>query len=290
MISKPIKIKWFKRKPDSQNLSEIYQQTGVLFSFVSSSKDGASQCHEWVKCRDFLHDAVRYSIPIDPTLFCNIYGFNFDPSYNPLVDMKKMRMLVTKAQTVDKTVVDFKRKMKSAVRLLNHYETMAGVGKTRIKAVKPDDGNSHHRSIFLFTGPVMWMSSPYLVSMYSFLIRLGDKELKFKDDEELIDKLNAIVEAYNQRLVSDNDSMYLVHTWNRLSMIIKNRDKLFSRDKKISFYLNKDSDMGIQAFHNYSGIYSLASAHTASPVINEKIKELIAKETPKNAKKETNTG
>ena len=284
-MSRPIKVKWFEKKQNSKKLNEIYQQTGLFFSFVTSLKKGSLQCHEWVKCRDFLHDAARCSIQTDSKMSCDIYGFRFDPSYNPVVDMTKIRMLVTKEQSTDESIVTFKRKIKCAVRLLHYFETLANVGKTRVKTVKAD-GNLKYKSVFLFTGPVMWMSSPYLVSMYTFLIRLGDKELRFKDGNTLRNELHSLSKNHYRKC--DNDSKYLEFLWNKLDLIIKKRNTLFSKDKKNSFYCNGKSTVSVDLFHNCSGIYSLARACTADCALNATIKVLV-EEQLRNGKKETDS-
>lgn len=258
------KAEWFKQQG---NLSEIYQQTGMLFAFISSPKDGSKVCHPWVKCRDFLHDAVRSQIVGKS---CYIYGFRFDPKVNPKIDLKRMRMLVTKSSNNAAEMVAFKAKMASALVLINHFERQA---KTSLSIVQEiDHTGSGKQAIFMFTGPSMWIKSPFLVSMYTLLIRLGDKELKFKSAKDLQTKL----ESLHKQFSSDNDAKYLTEIWDKLHPIIKNRKELFKT--KDGFHDVFFEDTNIDYFHNYSGIVSLAKFNSRNKELNDSLKKLTKKE------------
>lgn len=268
--SKLIEVKWFS---SGKSLSEIYQQTGMIFSFVSSPKDGYRMCHDWVKCRDFLHDAVRAQALGDS---CSIYGFIFDAGINPPIDLKKMRMLVSKhdLKKGDQTaILAFKDKMKSSLELLHHYEKYAGVSLSRLKEVNPE--KSGKAAVYLFISPVMWMTSPFLVSMYSFLIRLGDKQIKFSDEKDLINKFRELYEANRKAPKSDNDCTYLGNTGDIMHTIISKRNTLFLKENGLhNIYFKKIS---INNFHNSSGIKSLSQGITPDKELNKTI-YLLGKE------------
>lgn len=262
------KIDWFDK--GSGGLNEIYQQTGMVFSFLSAPKLGSKQCHEWIKCRDYLHDAVRTTITGDSS---SIYGFQYSKDKNPPVDLRKMRMLVSKNNLrAQKDEEDLRRKLKCAVVLLNHFEKQAKVALSKMVEVDPE--GSKKKVAFLFTGSSMWMKSPFLVSMYTFLIRLGDKEMKFNNAVELKNEMKRLVEE--QKVSSDkndNDVTYLDQMWNRLHNIIKNRKELFPM--KDGFHNVFFAGTSIHSFHNNGGILSLASANTFAPELNKKVKEVI---------------
>ena len=260
------KVKWFSGSKES--LSEIYQQTGMLFAFMSSPKDGGRACHPWVKCRDFMHDAVRAQITMGS---CSIYGFNFLAGENPPIDLKKTRILVTKDKVSEMTEAQFKNKMKAALALVNHFEKYAGVSLSKL--IKVDPTGSNKENVFLFLGPVMWMQSPFLVSMYTFLIRLGDKELTFKNPADLRKKFKALYDNNKKKASGgDNDAGYLGASWNKLHIIIKNRNKLFPKENGVHDIFFKGYD--INSFHNRGGIRSLATAYTPDENLNKHIREL----------------
>jgi hypothetical protein len=273
-MSKLLTVEWFK---NPKHLSEIYQQTGMIFAFVTSPKLGTKVCHEWVKCRDFLHDAVRSQVTGKS---CGIYGFSFDPAQNPNLDMKKMRMLVSKHDLADKTIEDFKNKMKAALVLINHYEKQAKISLSKMQEVNPSGSNK--KVIYLFTGSGIWMTSPFLVSMYTFLIRLGDKELKFTTSSELLKEFSDLQEKAKTGKISDNDANYLCASGNKMHFIIKNRNILFPKKDGLHdiFFAGYD----INSFHNGCGIRSLSLSQTPDKSLNTRIKEYTEKELAQNDK------
>lgn len=271
-------VKWFK---NPKNLSEIYQQTGTVFAFASLQKDGLTQCHEWVKCRDFLPDAVRSQIT---GKVCSIYGFVFDPKNNPNIDLDKIRMLVSKGSLNALKVQKFRRKIKSSLKLLNHFEDIAKVPKTKVVRAN-SSGQKKYKAVFLFSGPPMWLSSPFLVSMYTFLIRLGDKELKFTDNSELEKGFKALVDQQNAGKLNDNDACYLTNSWDKLKLIIENRSKLFPNQDNVHDIYWKD--YSIHEFHNRSGLNSLTRYCTIDPKLNIAMKKCMSAALPKKPIKES---
>ena len=260
-----IKIDWFK-KPKS--LSEIYQQTGMCFAFVTSPSEGRRVCHEWVKCRDFLHDAVRVQLTKKP---CVVFGFTFNTGVNPPIDLKKMRMLVTKHDMNANGIDSFRHKMANALELVNHFEKVAKVSLTKLEEV--DASGSGKPAVFLFTGSSMWMSSPFLVSMYTFLIRLGDKELVFKTAKDLKEKFKNLNDRSKAGELNDNDASYLGVSWDKMHDIITKRDTLFQ--KKDGFHDVYFKEFDINSFHNSAGLYNLSRATTMDVELNKKMKEII---------------
>ena len=256
------KIQWYKG--NSNSLNEIYQQTGLIFSFVTAPKNGLAQCHPWVKCRDYLHDAVRTTITGIPS---HIYGFKFDKT-NPLVDLRRMRMLVSKHNMEGpEEITQFKNKMKAGLVLLNHFEKVAKVGLSAVKDVEHEGSGKNH--VVMFTGSLMWVRSPQLVSMYTFLIRLGDKELSFTSSADLTKQLGELADSGK----ADNDVTYLKSSWNKLHEVVKNRKTLFPMQDGVHdiYYMEHN----INSFHNQGGILSLCKAETPDMALNKRVKKTI---------------
>ena len=272
-MPKKARVKWFVKK---SSLNEIYQPTGIMFSFANLSKSkeyDIIQCHEWVKCRDYLQDVVRTTLTGDPSV---IYGFKFHKEVNPAVSLAKIRLLVTKGSLKsDEQLATFKNSMKASLVLVQHFEKYAGVSLSTMKEV--DVKGSDKKAAFMFTGSSIWMKSPYLVSMYSYLIRLGSKDIKFKNAVELRKEFEKMVEDYkfNRKYKSDNDVNYLCTMWKHLHTIMKNRRTLFVRQNGFdaSFY----KDTSIRDFHNFGGILSLIQGATPYPTLNTRVKTLLAK-------------
>ena len=81
-------VTWFNKK---RNLSEIYQSFDMKFSFASTEGNELLQCHNWVKCRDFLHDAVRTMLTEQES---NIFGFKFAKGLNPNISMDNIKFFL----------------------------------------------------------------------------------------------------------------------------------------------------------------------------------------------------
>lgn len=261
----PLKSVTVKEFPNPRPLSEIYQVTGFHFAFASSpkAKDGRVQCHEWAKCRDFLPDAARSTLT---GKVCSIYGFAYDSKKNPVVDMSRTRLLVT-FKGVDLDVNAFEEKLASGLALVHHYEKMAGVTLSRLYTVT----GHKDKNVYMFFGPGLWMSSPFFISMYTFLIRLGDKRLEFKDNEELRAALKKLHDE--KKGGGDNDANYIQYSWDKLDLIIENRQKLFP--EKDGFHDIFFMDYHIDEFHNHTGVVALAKAETPDSKLNACVKEIF---------------
>jgi hypothetical protein len=270
-MSKKDKIQWWS---DKASLNEIYQTTGIEFAFLSAPKDGNKQCHPWVKCRDFLHDALRSTVNEDS---CGIFGFKYNYAKNPHLDLSRTRMLVRKnfVPKGKETVVSFHQKMLSAKRILNHYEKLVGTTLTRLTRTTDDKGGT----VWVFTGPSFWQRAPYLVSMYTFIIRLGDKDIKFKDSAGLLESFKKL----KTREGTDNDQKYLCDNFDKMHLVISNWNELFYEDKKIKESLF-DKEIPLGRYHNNAGINSLCRFASPVPELNVRMKKICGVKDDKTKK------
>ena len=111
--------------------------------------------------------------------------------------------------------------------------------------------------------------------MYTFLIRLGDKELEFTTNSELEKGFKAIVDQQVAGNISDNDACYLKNSWNKLKLIIENRSELFKTKKDVHDVYWKDYN--INTFHNSSGLNSLTKYATMDSDLNLAMKKFIGR-------------
>jgi len=237
-----VKITWFK---GGKSVAEIYQQVQIQFAFLSSTKDGDRQCHDFIKCRDFLHDAVKAHLNKNNW---EIYGFEYKHGINPPISMETMNMLVRRQSKNKEHVSEFRKMMDYSLKLIHHYEKMMGVQKSEITDTKDANGNP----VSIFVGDPMWVSSPFLVSAYTYLIRMGYKKLEFKSNDELIAGYKELLKIKEV----DNDLIYLKDIWNKLDVVLRNTKKLFFTNEKIDpiFF---DKKVNTNQFHNNCGIQSL---------------------------------
>lgn len=259
-----MKIDWFS---SGKGVSEIYQQVNIQFAFLSSPKDGDKQCHDFIKCRDFLHDAVKAHLNKN---FWKIYGFEYEYGKNPPICMEAMNMLVRRqigSGERSKVVKDFRNIMKYSLTLLHHYERIMRVSKTKVVNTEDEQENP----VVIFTGDPVWVSSPFLVSAYTYLIRMGAKKIKFKSNKNLISEYGKIV----KKGLSDNDSIYLVDIWNKLDIVLSNMDKLFSKEAVDPIYFDKK--VSNNQFHNNCGIQSLCGFISPNTETHDVIKNEMGK-------------
>jgi hypothetical protein len=256
------KVEWYS-KPRS--LSEEYQQTGMQFAFVSAPKDGYKACHEWVLCRDFLQDAVKAQLTGKNF---NVYGFCFKPGTNPPVDLKKMRMLVTKGTIGDNQLDDFEESMKCGLEMLHYYERLAGWTLSRLKKVDATD--SGKKVVYMFTSSAMWLKSPVFISLHTLLIRLGYFKISFSKKEEAE---KAFLDFCAN--IDCKDKQYAAKIKDHIERIIKERNKLFPLEKGFHDIFFKE--LGTSNFHHYSGVVSLVDFRTADTALNERAKKILQK-------------
>lgn len=284
-----MEIKWY---PD-KTMSEIYQQTGIQFAFINAEGE---QCHPFVLCRDFLHDAVKAHLNENKWV---IYGFEYAHGINPVIDMKAMRMMAKKkiltnkpkdmakiATSLKKLIEKFRGDMDYSLRLLNHYEDIGKIPKSVMEETEDQFGNP----VSIFVGSPIWLSNTFFISMYTYLIRLGDKDVDFKSDEDLMKGYQTLMEGYakpgaltekNQK-PHDNDVGYLRSNWNKLRVVMENREELFGTQEIHPMF----SDKKIQnnTFHDRCGIFNLCSYASYSSDLNKKLKAMVAANDKKSTK------
>jgi len=250
-MRKKVKI---ERLCKEEQLAEIKQAVETKFSFVTSPKKGNKQCHSFAKCRDFLQDSVATEVNKGRV---DIYGFTYEQGKNLPVDLKKMRMLVKKPD--NHTTKMFRSHMEYGLKLVNHYEKMASWVKSRMSYVDGDSG------IVLFTGPVHWMKAPFLVSLYTLLIRLGSKEIKFDSHTSLMKEYSKLIEAYDLKLKKEfNAKKYTITNDNDIKYLRACKDCISLIMNKTYLIINKSISKNyppvyMYKMHDNGGIFSLCT-------------------------------
>jgi len=260
------KVVWFKSK---NNLAEIYQSVNMKFSFANLKGDTFVQCHKWVKCRDFLHDAVRTALTGTKS---SIYGFTFEKGVNPDLDLENMTMLISKKNI--KKEEDLLPSLQRSIKVINHYEEIAKQPLSKLIKVE-EDKECKYKHVWAVTGPKMWMTTPYLVSMYTFLLRIGCKKIEFKENKDITGVLEALTLGKNEK---DNDDRYLASIWDKLEPIIEKHNNIIEEGENGYSKLYFEGTP-IGAFHDKSGIVSTCKATTWSKEFNGTIKKLLLKES-----------
>jgi len=258
---KEIKVKLWKK---NRYLCEISQQIGMYYAFLSPDN---KQCHQWIKCRDFLHDALRNGEKEG-----EIFGFSYDPRENPSLDIEKMKMMVKRdpnknEKNAEENTLNI---MKSALSILQCVEKANG-----IEPLSELYCTSKDKNIYVFESAQDWMESTFMISLYTFIIRLGAKEIKFRGIKKLDSELKKLYEKSKSSRSRDNDIKYLGSVYPFFFKIIEKRKELrYINDKGEKFMSNKS----VGLFHNNSGVVSLsdkADKNKNKGVNNNNLEELV---------------
>jgi hypothetical protein len=106
--------------------------------------------------------------------------------------------------------------------------------------------------------------------MYSFLIRLGDKQIQFKNAAELKSELKKISEKMKNE---DKDARYLSSSWNKMHTIIKHRRSLFPEEKGFhDVFFKAIENMN---FHHQLGLRALCDLNSADTELNKRMKKIL---------------
>lgn len=248
------------------NYCEEYQITGFHYAFMSADN---KMCHHWVKCRDFLQDALRNQLTGRADA---IYGFKYDPSKDPKVETKTTLMLVKRIPTpaTDTAKAEFDNMMKSALKLVNHYEKAHKLTPRSSLIRAKNNGNDQYA--YLFKGPGIWSQGAVMIAIYTFLIRLGFFQPKFKNEEELMKEYSRIIGDSGR----SNDTRYLNTVHKNLHTALENMDKHLFKSKswkkgdKVLFH-----DSPMSNFHHHSGIVSLSQFCTPETGLNNEFRKLF---------------
>lgn len=256
------KVNWFTGvKP-----AEIYQSFNMKFAFANEVDGKIVQCHQWVKCRDFLHDAVRTMLTGEKS---SIWSFTFEKGKNPDIAMDKIMFLVSKKDVTN--AAKFRPVLTKALKLINYFENLNGVELSTIKKVEADK-KAGYAHVWLLTGPKFWLTAPYLVSLYTFLLRLGDKNIEFKDATSLKKALETLSKQDNTN--NENDLKYLKQVWNKMETLVTRHEDLADLNKE-GFSGLYYTGASISSFHNRTGVVSACTAATWSKDFNKKVTKAL---------------
>ncbi len=266
-----IRIKCLTTK---NKLIEIYQSVDIKFAFVSSKSNGYKQCNDLTKCRDFLHDIIKAHLNKNSV---SIWGMEYKYGEYPKIDITTTRLAVYHDKA-NKCPNKFQNDLEFSVSLINQFEKSMGLDSlsTVEKASNTD------KQLWVFTGPNFWMKAPYLISLYTMLIRLGDKRaylIKHGYDTAIVSD-GSIVDMFewlilNYKYQEDNDIRYLNKITNKLFIIVNNTKRLFF-SRRVWYNKYKDTKVAVKNFHDRSGIVSLCSYNTPDEKLNKQFKKLTA--------------
>jgi hypothetical protein len=219
-------------------INTVEEDQYLPYKFAFLSKD-FKQCHTLVKCRDFLNDAIR-------NIKCNrqdsIYKFSYNPEKDPIIDIENIKLITTCILQRK----SFMNEMQSSISIINMFEKDAGMENKSI--LYQNVSYLPNWQSVVFMGDKSWVNSPFLISMYTFLIRLGSRGYVFKNIKEL---KKCILNDTQSLGENDTDCIYLKLTKPYLHKVLHQRNMLGFEN---SDYLKTSP---IEKFHHSSGIVAL---------------------------------
>ena len=218
---------------------QIYSK-GLEFALVS---DNFEQCHPFVWCKDFLHDVIFSTVHGNKF---DIYRFFYDPARNPTACLRELRLLVTNSRDSRLT-----SRVDACLAFLNQIEGSLGLKQTRVRKCLQSPPEYRH-GVYLFQASRRWLSAPPMLSLYSFLIRIGfchQPGTSFATTISLIK--SGMLKPYQPK-----DAKWLADIEPAIYKIIKHGDKnIFYRSIK----KNYPENFLIDRIHNNLGIMSFAT-------------------------------
>lgn len=141
-------IKSFGQAP-----GEIGQSTKARMALCRVDNGVATNCHEIIKCKDFMHDAMACMFIKGRK--SDIWGFRYDPETMPKIPTTGLTVYVTGVSEED---------VKNSVSVL---KALSGGDKGLKVSMETTDGG------FLVMGGVEWCLSPAAISLFTGMIRAG---------------------------------------------------------------------------------------------------------------------
>ena len=147
------KIKWYESGNRNSNILQLYKK-GLEFSFVSQNYE---QCHNFILCKDFLHDVVYSNINNIPI---NIFNFSYNPFRDPKICLQELRLLVRNDNDSQ-----FEEKISNSVNFIAEIESVLGMKKSKIRKCT--------NNTWLIRASKRWLKAPPMISLFVLLMRIG---------------------------------------------------------------------------------------------------------------------
>lgn len=234
---------------DAKGMKAQETFNGVKFAFVRKLGKGKYElATNWSQCREVICGQAREVITNkrqkDPYTQCSgEVDFN---TIRLAVFFKKTAQKKAKKEERDSRL---KRYIKCSLKLLNFFEDIGHLKKSKTYAAKHN--LSDNNRVYIFEGSGEWMRSQHLISLYSLLIRCGkyeEFENGIKDVKDFLKKIKTISNDYKNHCYDPGarfgkwpfsqheDAGYLDKIGPRIVVLMKYRKQIFSKKKKIEHF------------------------------------------------------
>lgn len=230
----------YKSMADSTSLYQSYHSG---FEMAPLSEKG-EQCIPFAYCKDYIQDVIWGTINKKSI---SIYGLDYDPTKNPLIDLEHLRLAVREKSTDKK---DFFKQCQQALNFLNWFEEKLKMEPSKLFKTRSS-------GVFVFVADKNWMHAPPLISLYSLLLRMG---MTYEGGD-------ALKHFQEGPFLRSGDKAFGKSVMPVLEkkLFVKSREELFAKEQAKNYPADANShcihsSSGISAFAN-SGISSSVSKH-----------------------------
>lgn len=141
------------KAPAYGNYIQSHQSNVIKFSFANKEGDTITEIFAGVRCRDYLGD-VLYSEENNEAM--KVFGFKYDPAHQK-IDRDKVRFVL-------QSTPDLLDNIEKNIGIINDIETQHGLELSTVTRMAKDH--------ILLEGDPKWMKTIYLISYYSFLVKV----------------------------------------------------------------------------------------------------------------------
>jgi len=249
----------FKETKTKTVLSEINQTLDMKMAFVKRQKDGSyTNIHPFVKCRDFLGDALH---AVQDKKKVSIYNFTFDGTKKSMYKRKLM------------LAVQFPN-MESMTNFTNNFVFTMGAIKMQSGVGTGYFTYTEDPLTVIITAPVFWQKSVAAISFYTFMLKCcGYKVDNPANMLQSVQQTKAEVEYWDGSvsLRYTVEAEYARSVLGKIDLFIRNIKKLTARLPTVH---GQDSNH-ISVIHNNSGFVSVIKNRTG--IVGQRLNALELK-------------
>jgi hypothetical protein len=216
------------------SLSEIMQNNLTQFALAryDDAKDKLIQCHQFVKCRDFMLDVF---VGMEENKDMEIYGFKFLKSF-PRPDAENTSLLL---RLVDARGL---KNFQENFPILTEIENKLGWGTSFPDLVDYPDGKS---VVVWVAGDKRWQRCAVAFSLYTYILKCLTYPIV--DKSKWMEEIRAMPASVEARY------MNIEH----ISFLLKNMNHIITKYSNFSGWKNQ-KETNIGTVHNNSGFVSVA--------------------------------
>lgn len=249
----------FKETKTKTVLSEIMQSLDMKMAFVKRQWDGSyTNIHPFVKCRDFLGDALH---AVQDKKKVSIYNFCFDGTKKSMY--KRKLMLAVQFPNTE-----------SMTNFTNNFVFTMGAIKMQSGVDTGYFTYTEDPLTVIITAPVFWQKSVAAISFYTFMLKCcGYRVDNPANMLQEVQHTKAEVKSWDGsvRLQRTIEAGYAQSVSGKINLFIRNIKKLTT---KLPTVHGQDST-NISVIHNYSGFVSVIMNRTG--IIGQRLNALELK-------------